>query len=235
MEFSRRAGRGSCGAHSAERPPVDDEQHDRQGDKHRFGHQAQCEARDRRSVARAARARGIAGVVPQGQQAEQCADHVLALGNPRYRFHVQRMQGKQPGHDGARACRTGEAPPHREYEPHIKEMDDETHQMMRAGVDAEQLHVEHVRDPGERVPVRGLVRRERPSESGGRDASQDVRVVRHVGWVVPGQESEVPYRREHDEAQRERDDQHETRRQRDSARRGRHGAWTRSRHDAAQG
>ena len=56
--------------------------------------------------------------------------------------------------------------------------------MLRAGVRAEQLAVEHVRKPGERMPVAGMNGGEGPAEAGQRQAAFDERVFGDVVRVV---------------------------------------------------
>ncbi len=52
----------------------------------------------------------------------------------------------------------------------------------------EELHVEHVRDPSERVPVRRVELGERPAQAFERQAAQHPRILREVRRRVVGDE-----------------------------------------------
>src|SRR2546430_8831737 len=69
--------------------------------------------------------------------------------------------------------------------------------MMAGGRQPEELRVEHVREPGERVPV-GRVGCERPGDTGPREARPDVHVLGHVFGVVVVDEA-VPKDRDEDD------------------------------------
>src|ERR1039458_10593196 len=51
----------------------------------------------------------IAGIGPHGEDKEERAQHVFALGHPGDRFHMQRMQGKESGGKGAAPDRARQA------------------------------------------------------------------------------------------------------------------------------
>jgi hypothetical protein len=74
----------------------------------------------------------------------------------------------------------------------VEEVEKEADQVVRAGVQAEQRHVRHVREPGQRVPVRGVERREGPGRTGQRQAALDRRVLRDVHVIVERDEPVVP-------------------------------------------
>ena len=78
-------------------------------------------------------------------------------------------------------------------------------EMMAAGpIHAEKLAVEHVREPGERVPIGGADLREGPDDSPGGDAGRDEGILAHVFVVVDVHEV-VPQRLAEDQ----RNGQHE--------------------------
>ena len=64
-------------------------------------------------------------------------------------------------------------------------------QVMPAGVEAEQLDVQHVRKPGQRKPVRRLGGRERPLHAGRRHALAHVRIGGNVIGIVKIDEIEA--------------------------------------------
>src|SRR5713101_9377376 len=55
---------------------------------------------------------------------------------------------------------------------------------MRAGVGAKQLHVDHVRDPRQRMPIRLIHVRKGPLNAGPRQTAENVRIVRDVAGIV---------------------------------------------------
>jgi uncharacterized protein YoaH (UPF0181 family) len=57
-------------------------------------------------------------------------------------------------------------------------------EMMAAGLEAEQLAIEHVRERGERVPVARMRVGERPGNVTERKASAYGRVVSDINWII---------------------------------------------------
>src|SRR5437763_6545457 len=70
--------------------------------------------------------------------------------------------------------------------------------MMAGGRQPEELSVEYVREPGERVPVGRVGCGERPGDTGPRKARPDVHVLGHVFGVVVVDEA-VPKDRDEDD------------------------------------
>ncbi len=70
-------------------------------------------------------------------------------------------------------------------------MDHDVGQMRRAAVHAEELTIEHVRQPRQRVPVRGVAGDESPHESSTSQSIANVRVVGDVVWIVVVEKCEV--------------------------------------------
>ena len=64
-------------------------------------------------------------------------------------------------------------------------------QVLRATVEPEDLDVEHIRNPGERKPVRGVAGCEGPLEAVEGQAVADVRVLGDVDGIVEVDELEV--------------------------------------------
>ena len=65
--------------------------------------------------------------------------------------------------------------------------------MQRPGADAEELHVEHVREPRQRDPISQLAGRERPADAVQRQTAADDRVLPDVAEIVVLDET-VPVR-----------------------------------------
>src|SRR5579872_3882445 len=65
---------------------------------------------------------------------------------------------------------------------------------MAAGIQPEKLKVDCVRDPGERMPVGGLMRRQRPAYCFKAETGLDMRVFRDVAGVIGVEEGKMIYR-----------------------------------------
>ena len=90
-KFLRDERSGRHRPHATERPPVEEEEYERQCDDHRLGEEPERE-RDRNGrEARPRRVPRIAGISPQRHKPTAGAEDILALRNPRYRFDVQRV------------------------------------------------------------------------------------------------------------------------------------------------
>jgi len=144
---------------------------------------------------------GVARVREQREEEKKSAQHILALGDPCDRFDVRGMPREQR-RDRRAPPRPARHTQQREKQQHgIRRVQQDVNEMLRAGTRAEQLPVEHVREPRERMPVRGVAAAERPRDAGRHDAAGQMRVVNHVLVVVVINVS-VP-RRGHVEQQRQ--------------------------------
>jgi len=63
-------------------------------------------------------------------------------------------------------------------------MQHDAREMVPPRAQTEELAVEHVRNPGQRMPVGGVTRSQSPAHALARQARLDVRVVEHVGRVI---------------------------------------------------
>ena len=99
-----------------ERPPVEQQQGEGQGDEHRLRGEPQGEETERQEIAAGAGAADVAQVRPHGEQPEQRREDVLALGGPGHRLHPQRVQGEQGRHDGGTPEGAGQRREHRHQE-----------------------------------------------------------------------------------------------------------------------
>ena len=101
------AGRGEA----AQRPVVEQQEHERQCHQHGFGHQAQGKQDDHSQVTcGGARLADIADIGREREHAEHAAEDILALRNPCDGFDAQRMDGKDRSHEGT-APQGGSHPP----------------------------------------------------------------------------------------------------------------------------
>src|SRR5205807_6016303 len=88
---------------------------------------------------------------------------------------------------------------HLEEERGARRVEQDAGRMMAGGRQPEELSVEHVREPGEWVPVGRVGCGERPRDTGPREARPDVHVLGHVFGVVVVDEAVSEDRDEDDE------------------------------------
>jgi len=69
---------------------------------------------------------------------------------------VQRVQGKERRHGKGPPQGPGHAAQHHEQEQGVGTVEQHVDEVVHARVRPEERHVEHVRQPGERVPVGGV-------------------------------------------------------------------------------
>ena len=188
-------GGSQCGRDSAERPQVEEQQHAGKRHHHRLRHQSGGKQAHDRKIATGARAPRVRGVGQQGRRPEKGAQHVFAFGDPGDRLDVHGMGGEQGSHDCARPSRTGQRDEQHEQQQAVQDVEREVGQMVRAGLEAEELDVRHVRDPREGVPVAFLSRPEGPGDVVRGEAGRDVPVFSHVLRVVESDERMLPHGR----------------------------------------
>ena len=126
----------------------------------------------------------------QRKQSEKGRERVFAFRGPCDRLHVQRMQREQRRHDRTRPdtaspARTAGCATQKPKNQHdIRTMEQRIHEQMPARVQAEQLTVDHVRDPGQRMPVRGVKTGERLRDTGQGQAAIYHRVFGDVIGII---------------------------------------------------
>ena len=94
------------------------------------------------------------------------------------------MNREDRRHPGAGPERPGHPPQGQKQEDRRGGVQEHVGQMMAAGLQAIKLAVQHVREPGQRMPVAGVVRGERPGDSLAGQAPADVPVLVDVIVVV---------------------------------------------------
>src|ERR1700722_15386885 len=97
---------------------------------------------------------------------------------------MQRMQRKQEGDHCAGPSGRGGAIEKCEKEQGRDGVQQHVDEVMPSGVEAEELHVQHVRKTGQRKPVRGFGGRECPSDAVWSYALTDMSVVGDVIRIV---------------------------------------------------
>ena len=94
---------------TAERPVIQQQEREGQGDDHGLRHQPAGEGRQEPGVRCRAGALDVAQPRSDRQEPEQAAQHLAAFGDPRHRLHMQRMDGEEQRDEGAGPQRTGHA------------------------------------------------------------------------------------------------------------------------------
>ena len=100
--------------------------------------------REHRGVPAPSRPARVPGVHAEREQQKQGAEDILAFGNPRDRPDVQRMNREERCHERAPSGRARDPNEKPAQQKRVDDVDVEARQMMAAGIEAEQLHVEHV-------------------------------------------------------------------------------------------
>ncbi len=136
----------------------------------------------------------IAQVGAHRQQPKEGAQDVFALRDPRHRFHVGGMPGKERRHHGARPNRSGHRPQNSKKQQRVGQMEKQAREMMAGRQQAVQPAIQHVRKPGERMPVHGPTRGQRPSHAFRRQSLPHLGVFRHVNRVIVIDELAVDHR-----------------------------------------
>ena len=139
----------------------------------------------------------ISQIEQHRQQPEKSAEHVLAFGNPRDGFDVQRMPGEQRRHKRAAPERAGHFFQHRQQQQRICRVQKQVRQVKPAGPEPVELRIEHQGNPGQRMPVACVAGRKRPRDASGRQPAFDVLIVGDVIEIVvidkPGAQQEKTY------------------------------------------
>ncbi len=127
------------------RPPVEQQQREREGDRHRLGRQGQGEGADHRQVPRRRRHPQPQQPRAHGRRPEEAAQDVLAFGRPGNRLDVLGVDQEEGGGQEARRGRAGQDTQHEEEEDAGRCVDEGAGQVVPPGPPAEDLRVEHVR------------------------------------------------------------------------------------------
>ena len=135
-------------------------------------------------ISRPVRLPRIPSIHTDPSQKEKCAQHILSLGNPRHRLNVDGMKRKQQGHEQAWSDATRCPHQQQKKQDHIGCVNQQAGEVMSRRVLMEQLPVERVRKPGERVPVRLLGRGEGPRDRVQAEAVVDVGILGDIAVIV---------------------------------------------------
>ncbi len=120
----------------------------------------------------------------QRKQEEQHAEHILALGGPGYRLDVDRVQGKQRGHAQTAPGKSGRPLQQQKKEHSIGRMQQKIYVVMAGGIEAKELAVQGVRQPGQRMPVSVAKGGERPLHGIPCQAAMDLGIFQDIRRVI---------------------------------------------------
>ena len=101
----------------------------------------------------------------QEQEKQQPAQQVFTFSHPGHRFGPQRVDGEDRGHEGAHPQLPRQLPQDQQQQACRGGVQGDVGEMMPAGPQLIDLAVEHVRDPGQRMPVRAVEMREGPAHA----------------------------------------------------------------------
>ena len=118
------------------------------------------------------------------QHPEEGGKDILALGYPGDRFYVERVKGKESRHKGALPeCFCHPVKDEKEQERTGK-VEQEIGEMMPSRLQPKELHIYHVGDPGQGMPVCGMAGGECPCDPLHGKAVLNVPVVGDVLRII---------------------------------------------------
>src|SRR5207247_7751233 len=98
----------------------------------------------------------------QREQPEESTEKIFALGDPGDRFDVQRMQSKKGGDERTAPKIRGHSNKDGKQQQRVGGMQEDICKVMSAGLVAPDRLIQHMREPGDRVPVTALECSESP-------------------------------------------------------------------------
>src|SRR6185503_13710427 len=184
---------------SIERPNIEQQKDTGQRDQDRLGQQSEGHAEKYEGVAAHRRFLRIAYVGAGGEQPKRPAQQILSFSDPCDAFDLQRVYRPECCHQRAGPHRPGHAPDDAEQEQHIDHVEEQAHEVVRPGFQAEQLAIHHVAHPGERMPVSELAAKlaKRPGQPVRRETPLDAQVLRHVIGIIVENEFVLAHAPEH--------------------------------------
>jgi len=122
----------------------------------------------------------VAGIGYQREQTEAAAEHILALGHPGHRFDAQRVESEQRRHQQAPPRRASHQSQPHEDQRGVERVQQHAGQVMSPRVQTEHLAIQHVREPGDGMPVAGVVSAKCPPGIPQGQSAGHGRVILHV-------------------------------------------------------
>src|SRR5690349_20482577 len=99
------------------------------------------------------------------------------------------MHGKERGYERTAPQGSSEPQQNKKQQNAVCGVQQQACQVMHSRVEPVQLNVEHVRHPGERVPVNHVPRRKRPRNAIWSESARDEWILRDVLTIVKGDQS----------------------------------------------
>ena len=193
---------------SIQRPIVEQEEGERKGYHRRFRQKAKGKGDDDHQVGCSSGGSDVANISPKGKGPEKGAQHPFPVCHPCDGLHVQRVQGEEGGDEGAAPEMTCHFFQGEKEQQSAGDVEKNIGEMGARRVQPIDLAVDHMRQPGQRVPVAHVIERKRPNEAFGRQALFDRGITRDIEWVVEVDEFEVlnlPVNQEGQDSQRNAD------------------------------
>src|SRR3954471_5977140 len=111
------------------------------------------------------------------------------------------MDRKKRCYQRSRPERAGHLPEKEEQQDCVEGVDENAGEMMPPRIQTVELAIDHVRDPGEGMPVRRMEMGESPKNAFESQAARDLGVLRHVFEVVVVNEAVIQRLAKHDPGQ----------------------------------
>jgi hypothetical protein len=142
---------------ASQRPVINQQKNDRQCHQHRLRHQTQSEGTKGQQISATAWTLCIPGIEEKGEHPEKGAQNVLAFSHPCDRLHVEGMERKKGGNKNALPVCPGHPEKEQEEQDGIERVEHNVHEVVGPRIESEQLDIQHMGQPCQRVPV-GCVR-----------------------------------------------------------------------------
>jgi hypothetical protein len=154
----------------------------------------------------------IAAVGEEREEEKEGAQEILAFGDPGYGFDAERVPGEQCDNECAPPDRARQSVKQDKKQSTIDAMKQDVDEVMCSGIQAEELAIEHVGQPGDRVPIKRMSIDERPNDSPPGQTGADSWIVEDVIVIVVLNEVEVssgPIEKARQQRQEDRGAEHE--------------------------
>src|SRR6266566_4901754 len=148
----------------------------------------------------------VTRIGPQGQHRKERAEQVLAFSYPSDGLNAERVQPKKRCYEQAPPEDAGQSPENYKDQDCSDCVKQHACQVMSPTFRPKELAVCHVREPGKRMPVTGVIGGQGPSEACPTQSAVHVGIGSNVNWVIVVYKIIVDRRQEnprHEQAQQE--------------------------------
>jgi hypothetical protein len=133
----------------------------------------------------------VCRIHPDGEESEAGAKDIFAFGNPGNGFNVDGVQSEEGGNKGAAPVRAGHLLEQAKEQQRVEGVEKKIGGMVSGGVEAVELAIEHVGEPGQRMPVAGVAGGKSPTPALQAETALDHEVLSHIVRVVEVKELAV--------------------------------------------